>query len=389
MDRKILVGSVIVLIAIISVGSASAGWFDFLTGGSEHAPDELITCVAAYHDSGTDPLIQSTILKRNADNEFVNDLATDYEISDDLKTYTVTIRDDVKFTDGSKLTAKDVAFSYNTAKEFGEGADLTHMEEAKADGDKVVFTLDQPDSTFINKLTDVGIVPEATYDNATYGQNPIGSGPYKLAQWDKGQQFILEKNPDYYGEEPYFNKITNLFLDPDAAFAAVKNGDVDIAEVAVAYADEKIDGYHMEYFDSIDVRGVSLPTTMDEGKTSEDGVAIGNNVTGDPAVRQALAIGIDREELIDGALNGYGNVSYTGVADQLPWAFDAGFKDGQVDQAKTILEQAGWKDTDGDGIREKDGQKAEFTVYYKASAVERQAIAVTLAEQAKEKRIRY
>ena len=97
MDRKILVGSVIVLIAIISVGSASAGWFDFLTGGSEHAPDELITCVAAhgeepefgfdpmhgwgYHDSGTDPLIQSTILKRNADNEFVNDLATDYEIS--------------------------------------------------------------------------------------------------------------------------------------------------------------------------------------------------------------------------------------------------------------------------------------------------------------------
>ncbi|MDO5819909.1 MAG: ABC transporter substrate-binding protein [Methanobrevibacter sp.] len=400
MDRKILICTVIALIAILSVGSASAGWFDFLTGGSEHAPDELITCVAAhgeepefgfdpmhgwgYHDSGTDPLIQSTVLKRNADNEFVNDLATDYEISDDLKTYTVTIRDDVKFTDGSKLTAKDVAFSYNTAKEFGEGADLTHMEEAKADGDKVVFTLDQPDSTFINKLTDVGIVPEATYDNATYGQNPIGSGPYKLAQWDKGQQFILEKNPDYYGEEPYFNKITNLFLDSDAAFAAVKNGDVDIAEVPVAYADEKIDGYHMEYFDSIDVRGVSLPTTMDEGDVSEDNISIGNNVTGDPAVREALAIGIDRQELLDGALNGYGNVSYTGVANQLPWAFDAGFKDGQVDQAKALLEEAGWKDTDGDGIREKDGQKAAFTVYYKASAVERQAIAVTLAEQAKE-----
>ena len=399
MDRKILVGAVIVLVAIISVGSASAGWFDFLTGGNEHAPDELITCVAAhgeepefgfdpmhgwgYHDSGTDPLIQSTILKRNADNEFVNDLATDYEISDDLKKYTVTIRDDVKFTDGSKLTAKDVAFSYNTAKEFGEGADLSNMKEAKADGDKVVFNLEKADSTFINKLTDVGIVPEATYDNATYGQNPIGSGPYKLAQWDKGQQFILEKNPDYYGEEPYFNKITNLFLDSDAAFAAVKNGDVDIAEVAVSYADEKIDGYHMEYFDSVDVRGVSLPTTMDEGDVSEDNITIGNNVTGDPAVREALAIGIDRQELLDGALNGYGNVSYTGVASQLPWAFDAGFKDGQVDQAKAILEQAGWKDTDGDGIREKDGQKAAFTVYYKASAVERQAIAVTLAEQAK------
>ena len=400
MDRKILICSVIALIAIISVGSASAGFFDFLTGGSEHAPDELITCVAAhgeepefgfdpmhgwgYHDSGTEPLIQSTILKRNADNEFVNDLATDYSISDDLKTYTVTIRDDVKFTDGSKLTAKDVAFSYNTAKELGEGADLSSMKEAKADGDKVIFTLDKADSTFINKLTDVGIVPEATYDNASYGQNPIGSGPYKLAQWDKGQQFILEKNPDYYGEEPYFNKITNLFLDPDAAFAAVKNGDVDIAEVAVSYADEDIDGYHMEYFDSIDVRGISLPTQMDTGKLSEDNISIGNNVTGDPAIRQALAIGIDRQELLDGALNGYGNVSYTGVAGQLPWAFDAGYKDGQVDKAKAILDAAGWKDSDGDGIREKDGQKAAFDVYYKASATERQAIAVTVAEQAKE-----
>ena len=347
MDRKILVGSVIVLIAIISVGSASAGWFDFLTGGSEHAPDELITCVAAhgeepefgfdpmhgwgYHDSGTDPLIQSTILKRNADNEFVNDLATDYEISSDLKTYTVTIRDDVKFTDGSKLTAKDVAFSYNTAKELGEGADLSSMKEAKADGDKVVFTLDQPDSTFINKLTDVGIVPEATYDNATYGQNPIGSGPYKLAQWDKGQQFILEKNPDYYGEEPYFNKITNLFLDPDAAFAAVKNGDVDIAEVAVAYANENVSGYHLEYFDSIDVRGISLPTQNNTGKTiGEDNITYGNNVTADPAIREALNVGINRQKLVDGSLNGFGNVSYNGVASQLPWAFESTFEDGKV-----------------------------------------------------------
>ncbi|MBR4396829.1 MAG: ABC transporter substrate-binding protein, partial [Methanobrevibacter sp.] len=401
MNRKILICSVIALIAIVSVGSASAGWFDFLTGGNEHAPDELITCVAAhgeepefgfdpmhgwgYHDSGTDPLIQSTILKRNADNEFVNDLATDYEISDDLKTYTVTIRDDVKFTDGSQLTAKDVAFSYNKAKELGEGADLSNMKEATADGDKVVFNLEKEDSTFINKLTDVGIVPEATYDENSYGQNPIGSGPYKLAQWDKGQQFILEKNPDYYGEEPYFNKITNLFLDPDAAFAAVKNGDVDIAEVAVAYANEEIDGYHMEYFDSVDVRGISLPCQMDTGGViGSENRSYGNNVTGDIAIREALSVGINRQELIDGAINGYGNLSKNGVADQLPWAYESNFKDGDVDQAKAILDAAGWKDTDNDGIREKDGQKAEFTIYYNSKASERQAIAVNVAEQAKE-----
>ena len=395
MDTKYIIGAVIVVIAIIGIAAFTLGG-----GNTQHAANELVACVAAhgeepefgfdpmhgwgYHDSGTEPLIQSTILKRDKDNNFVKDLATDYSISDDFKKYTVTIRDDVNFTDGSKLTADDVAFSYTKAKELGEGADLSSLKKAKADGNKVVFTLEKPDSTFINKLTDVGIVPEKGYNEDSYGQNPIGSGPYKLAQWDKGQQFILEKNPDYYGEEPYFNKITNLFLDSDSAFAAIKNGDVDIAEVPVSYANETVDGYHMEYFDSIDVRGISLPTQMDEGKVSEDNITIGNNVTGDPAIREALNIGIDREALLEGALNGFGDVNYNGVADQLAWSFDSKLDDGQVDEAKSILKKAGWEDKDKDGIVEKDGQKASFSVYYNSQASERQAIAVAVAEQAKE-----
>ena len=395
MDKKYIIGVIVAVIAIIGVGAFALGG-----GHTEHAANELVACVAAhgeepefgfdpmhgwgYHDSGTKPLIQSTILKRDKDNNFVNDLATDYDISSDFKKYTVTIRDDVNFTDGSKLTANDVAFSYNKSKELGEGADLSSLKEVKADGNKVVFTLEKPDSTFINKLTDVGIVPEANYNEDSYGQNPIGSGPYKLAQWDKGQQFILEKNPDYYGKEPCFDKITNLFLDPDAAFAAVKNGDVDIAEVPVAYANETVDGYHMEYFDSIDVRGISLPTQMDEGKLSEDNITIGNNVTGDPAIREALTVGIDRQALLDGALNGYGDVNYNGVADQLGWSFETDYKDGDVDKAKSVLAAAGWNDTDNDGIVDKDGQKASFSIYYNSAASERQAIAVAVAEQAKE-----
>ncbi len=279
-----------------------------------------------------------------------------------------------------------MAFSYNKAKELGEGADLSSMSNATATNDTtVVFTLEKSDSTFVNKLTDVGIVPEANYNPDSYGQNPIGSGPYKLAQWDKGQQFILEKNPDYYGKEPYFEKITNLFLDSDAAFAAVKNGDVDIAEVPVAYANESVNGYHMEYFDSIDVRGISLPVQNNTGNTiGDDNLTYGNNVTADPAIREALNIGINRQKLVDGSLNGFGNVSYNGVADQLPWAYESTFQDGQVDQAKKVLSDAGWNDTDGDGILEKNGTKASFSVYYNSKATERQAIAVAVAEQAKE-----
>ena len=213
MDTKIIIGAVIAVIAIIGIGAFALGG-----GNTQHAPDELVTCVAAhgeepefgfdpmhgwgYHDSGTEPLIQSTLLKRDVNNNFVNDLATNYTISSDFKEYTVDIRDDVKFTNGSKLTAKDVAFSYNKAKEYNDGADLSSMQKAKAEGDnKIVFTLNKPDSSFINKLADVGIVPEANYKENVYGQNPIGSGPYKLVQWERGQKFTLEKNPDYYGKE--------------------------------------------------------------------------------------------------------------------------------------------------------------------------------------------
>ena len=110
MDKKYIIGAIIAAIAVIGVAAVMLGG-----GTSEHAPDELVACVAAhgeepeygfdpmhgwgYHDSGTEPLIQSTLLKRDANNSFVNDLATKYDISSDYKTYTVDIRDDVKFTD--------------------------------------------------------------------------------------------------------------------------------------------------------------------------------------------------------------------------------------------------------------------------------------------------
>ena len=400
MNRKITFVLVALLAAFLLMGTVSAGWFDFLGGDDTRADDELVCSIMphgeepeygfdpmhgwGFNDGGVEPLIQSTLLKRDSDANIINDLATDYEISDDFKTYTVNIRDDVKFTDGSKLTAKDVAFSYNTAKETGEATDLSNMVEAKAVNDtQVVFTLENPDSAFVHKLTDLGIVPEATYDNSTYGQQPIGSGPYKLVQWDKGQQVILERNDDYYGDMPYYSKITNLFLDRDAAFAAVKSGDVDIAEVHFTYANETVDGYHLETFPSVDMQGISLPVTMDTGGKTQEGNPYGNNVTGDPAIREALNIGINRSEVMDTALDGYGQVSTNGIGAQLPYAYE-NFEDGRVDEAKQILDDAGWKDTNGNGIRDKDGVEASFTLWYYPTLVYRESIAVAVAEQAKE-----
>ena len=100
----------------------------------------------------------------------------------------------------------------------------------------------------------------------TYGQNPIGSGPYKFVQWDKGQQVIFEANPDYYGQQPYFKKLTILFMESDAAFAAAKSGQIDLAEIPSSYADQKVDGMKIVSLDSIDARGISFPVQSGYGR---------------------------------------------------------------------------------------------------------------------------
>ena len=396
MDSKYIIGIVVVIIIAIIAGAV-------LMGGSstQRADDELV--VAAYSHGGepeagfdpilgwnylAEPLIQSTLLKMTPNMTYSNDLATSWEANDDFTEYTVKIRDDVKFTDDTPLTAEDVAFTYNEAATSGASdLDFTSLENVTAKDDTtVVFELNRPDSTFVDKFAYLGIVPSDSYNNESYGSNPVGSGPYKFVQWDKGQQVILEKNTNYYGKQPEFNKLTILFEQNDAAFNSAKNHEVDVAAVPLAYANETVDGYDMKLLDTIDVRGLSLPVVPNTGETSEDGNALGNNITADKSIREALNYGINRTAIAEGALNGFGYPNYDGIAHQLPWANEEvnEIQDGDIEKAKEILKSGGWEDTDGDGIVEKDGQKSSINVYYSSDASERQAIAVTIAEQAKE-----
>lgn len=363
---------------------------------SSQGSDELIAAVGTHGGEpevgfnpitgwgyNREPLVQSTLFKKDSSANLINDLATNYTVSSDGLKWTVTIRDDVIFHDGVPLTAKDVAFTFNTAADASGSVDLSMLEKAAAIEDYTVeFDLNDPQATFINKLAVIGIVPEHAYDE-NYGQNPIGSGPYKFVQWDKGQQVIFEANPDYYGQEPYFKKITMLFMGSDAAFAAARSGQIDLAEIPASFAKQTVDGMKIVSLDSIDARGISFPLQANTGEKTENGYAIGNNVTSDIAIRKALNIGIDRQALINGALNGQGKEEFTGV-DKLPWGNkEAIFEDGNLEAAKKILTEAGWEDTDGDGIVEKNGLKAEFTLLYTSNAQERQALAVSVSEEAK------
>ena len=265
-----------------------------------------------------EPLIQSTLTVTNTDLTIGYDLATAYSVSEDGLTWEVTIRTDAMFTDGEPLTAEDVAFTYNTVKETSSVNDFTMLDYAEAvDESTVVFHMTRAFSIWPYTMAVVGIVPEHAYDSATYGANPIGSGRYILKQWDRGQQVILEANPDYYGEAPKMKRVTILFMEEDAAFLAAQAGQVDLAYTSATYSNEAVSGYRLEAYQSVDNRGFNLPAIA-SGEETESGVAIGNDFTSDVLVRRALNIGVDRQEMIDNVLNGYGTPAYS-VCDQMPW----------------------------------------------------------------------
>ncbi len=310
------------------------------------------------------PLFQSTLLKLDENAKLVNDLATDYKISDDGLEYEFTLRDDAKFTDDTKVTAEDVAYTFETTANSGSVVDLNYVDKVEALDEKhVKFTLKNPQLPFLYAVAKTGIVPKHLHSDK-YGLNPVGSGPYKFVQWDKGQQLIVEANENYYGKKPYFKKITFLYYDEDTAFAAAQAGEVDIAFTNPNSALQKIEGMKLVNVKTVDARCISMPCVEYGLEKDSNGNAVGNDVSSDINIRKAINIGINRKELVDGILNGYGEPAYS-MCDSLPWGNDSeAFEDNKVDEAKKILEEAGWRDSDNDGIREKDGVKAELTLYY-------------------------
>lgn len=328
-----------------------------------------------------EPLIQSTLTVTNTDLTIGYDLATGYSVSEDGLTWQVTIRRDAKFTDGEPLTAEDVAFTYNTVKETSSVNDFTMLDHAEAaDDTTVIFHMTRPFSIWPYTMAEVGILPEHAYDSATYGTEPVGSGRYILKQWDKGQQVILEANPDYYGEAPKMKQVTILFMEEDAAFLAAQSGQVDLAYTSATYSEEEVEGYTLAAYESVDNRGLNLPAIPET--TDSEGRAVGNDFTSDVLVRRAINIGVDRQEMIDHVLNGYGSPAYS-VCDQIPWYNEASEVSYDPEGAAALLDEAGWV-LGEDGVREKDGVQAKMNLLYSNGDSVRQALAADFADQMEE-----
>ena len=268
----------------------------------------------------------------------------------DKVTFECTLRDGLKFSDGSDLTAEDVVFSYERNVEIadpnGASSLLANMKSIEAPDDKtVVFNLKAPDATWPSVIATASfaIVPSDVFpkDELQDSGEVIGSGRYQVAQFEPGQQLVLETNPEYTGDDaPKTDQIINQFFDKGSALKlALEQGDVDIAYRSLSPTDfedlRNAEGIEVVQGQGAEIRYLNFNLDLQPGDNDEQ----------KKAIRQAVAQTIDRQSIVDNVYNGTVKSLYSMIPASLDYhteAFaDAYGESPDVDGATQTLEDAG------------------------------------------------
>ncbi len=352
-------------------------------------PDVLKVALGNEPDSGFDPILgwgkygnplfQSTLLKRDKKLNFIGDLATNWRLTNNKLTWIIHLREDVKFSNGMPLTAEDVAFTYNQILQQASVHDLATLKVAEPlTKYSVVFHLTQSDITFLDRLSSIGIVPKQLYllqtNTSRYGASPIGSGPYVLTKWKKNQYVSMELNPYYYGKKPIFPRLITVFGGEESRFLQLKNRQLDLSVIPQRYASQVIPDYKLWAIDTLDNRGIVWPMNYNKA-------AKATYITSDPVIRQVFDYLIDKKLIAEKLLDGYATPAYS-VADNMPWGVNTKHISQEkinVDHAITLLENAGWHDSNNNGIIDKHGNEASFDLLYKAGDSLREQLALTIS----------
>jgi peptide/nickel transport system substrate-binding protein len=245
-------------------------------------------------------------------------------------TYTFTLREGLRFHDGSALTISDVEFTLNEAKRLG-ALGFSQIQKIERAGDrKIQVVLNNPDSDFLPYLT-VGIVPK---NNSDREKNPIGSGPFTIANYLPQQQLTLVKNPYYWQQDlPKLDRVTVLFAaDNNALYSGLEGGNLNGAMVSGDVA-VKLDKTRFDVVSSYS-NSVQL-------------LALNNNVKplDDVRVRQALNYAIDVQGIIDTAFYGLGEPSGSPLIPGLSLYYNEALRDPypvDLAKARALLAEAGY-----------------------------------------------
>lgn len=331
------------------------------------------------------------LIKRNLDTlEIEPHLAERWEISEDKKTYTFYLRKNVRWHDGQPFTADDVVFSYH----------LLMMPDVEAPGLKTYFkdvedVIRIDDHTVACRYREVyflglsvcgatlPIVPKhivekyRDFDASPFSRHPVGNGPYKFKEWRTNTRIVLERNEDYWGDKPEIRVIEYKII-PDAAIGLqiLKKGDLDVYELTnIQWARQtRTQKFLRQFF----VHVYPEPNFSYIGWNNE------HALFKDERVRRAMTHMVDREALNQKLNFGLSRVT---IGPFYPFAkqYHTGIKplSYNVKAARQILREAGWMDTNGDGLLDKQGKDFKFTFLYPAAAKTTERIATILKEDLK------
>ncbi|MBI2422575.1 MAG: hypothetical protein HYV27_07080 [Candidatus Hydrogenedentes bacterium] len=369
-----------------------------------HSPTEPPTLNPFLESAGADTVrvvdgnggfIYENLVTYDSDTlEVIPWIAESWTISEDKLAYTFKLKQNVTFSDGVPLTANDVKFTFDTVL---DPKNLTADRRSYLSGLKEVNVLDDytiefkcAKPYFLNLIT-LGtqwVLPKhifGTGDFNTHPNNraPIGSGPYLFESWQTGSAITLARNPNYWGEKkPHVDKIMfKIITDDNAAFLELQNGGID--EMRITNAEQWTNRTNTPKFtDQFDKYSLWSPVNGYLGTFNWIAWNMRRPLFEDKHVRRAMTMLLDRQRILDKVYYGLGRV-VTGYSfpdnddyDKTiePWPYDP-------DRAVMLLEEAGWKDTDNDGIRDKNGVPFKFEWIFASGVNEYEIMATVYKEQ--------
>ncbi len=363
-------------------GDSSGAKKDTIVYGVSTSPSGVFNPVLtdSIYDDAVCNMVYNSLFSLDKDQQLKPELAEKYSVSEDGKELTFNIKNDVKWSDGEALTAKDVVFTFTSLGNKGYQGEIgdfvskikgaNDYKEGKADkiagieavdDTTVKITFDDVYGPALTNLGTVGIIPEHVWSKVPVEKwkeakdlmaKPVGSGPYVLKSFTEGQDAKFEKNDKYFEGQPKTANIVFKVVNEDTIASDLKNGNIDVANVS-----------NLKKADREDLEKQNFKLyTHPNNLFQYMGMNYRNEIFKDKKVREAIITGIDRKGMVEKLLEGNGTVTNTPMLTS-SWAFpkdDKSLKtyDYSTEKAKKLLEEAGY--TMKDGVMEKNGKKLEF-----------------------------
>ncbi|ADG82094.1 ABC transporter substrate-binding protein [Thermincola potens] len=389
--KRMLAAFMVLMLVILTVAAAGcAGKSEkAVTGKQSENKEKVLVYGAEFEYDKVNPVLATTnvdnliftgLTKFNEKNEVIPDLAESWSISSDGLTYTFKLRKDVKWHDGQPFNAGDVKFTLDTILDPRTNtpvkSEFEQVKEVKVIDDYTVeLKLAKPFPPLLDKLS-IGIVPKHLLEgkdinSADFNNNPVGTGPFKFKEWQRGKAFTVVANDSFYNGRPKLDKVIFKFLpDPNVRALQLETGEIDLAYLEPDQLErmQKVDRIKVYQVPTADYR-----VMMYNMKSP---------LWQDVRVRKAVNYAIDRQAVLDGILKGKGQVAYGPL--QLSWANNPNVTkyDYDLNKAKALLAEAGWK-PGPDGILVKNGKKFEFKITCPVTDPVRVSIANALVTELK------